>query len=374
MIIMALDHTRDFFHITALIADPLDPSVTSVPLYFTRWITHFCAPVFVLLSGVSAYLSAQKKTRNEASLFLIKRGLWLIIMEITLVTLAITFNPFFNFILLQVIWAIGFSMIILGLLSRISYSAVLITGLVIFFGHNLLNYVRLPQSGTAGNLWRIFFTAPVIIPIGDNHFIGAFYAVLPWTAVMLLGYCLGYFYQKGFAAKKRKRFLLFSGLALILLFFILRFINEYGNPLPWRRQEGFMADLLAFLNTSKYPPSLQFLSMILGPALIVPAWLGNIKSKWTEIVSVYGRVPFFYFLLHFYILHTLLVIVFFATGHTTSQITDPSSFILFRPVNRGFGLPVVYLIWIAVVVALYYPCRWFHRYKRQHNYWWLNYL
>jgi uncharacterized membrane protein len=187
MIVMALDHTRDFFHRTAFTADPLDPAVTTIPLYFTRWITHFCAPVFVLLSGVSAYLSSQRKTRHQASIFLIKRGMWLILMEVTVVTFALSFNPFFNFILLQVIWAIGWSMIILGLLIRISFSAVLIVGLILFFGHNILNYVSLPQGGAAGFLWRIFFIGPAIIPLDKNHFIGAFYAILPWTSVMLLG-------------------------------------------------------------------------------------------------------------------------------------------------------------------------------------------
>jgi uncharacterized membrane protein len=370
MIIMALDHTRDFFHITALTDDPLDASTTTPALYFTRWITHYCAPVFVFLSGLSAYLSSRNKTKVQASGFLIKRGLWLILVEITLVTFGITFNPLFNFFILQVIWAIGCSMVILGLLVGISNQVVLIAGIVLFFGHNIVDYLNLPQNGVAGNLWSIFLTSSGrVIPIDSTHMIGVFYAILPWTGVMLMGYSIGKWFQKDFPAEKRRRFLLITGSSLILLFIVLRFLKGYGNPGGWDGK-----NLYTFLDTSKYPPSLQYCCMTLGPGLIFLALAENVRTRWGRFVSVYGRVPFFYYILHFYLIHTLTVIVFFATGHTVAQISDPQSIFLFRPVNFGFDLWIVYIIWISIVAILYFPCRWFNKYKMQHSQWWLRYV
>ena len=370
MIIMALDHTRDFFHITAFTADPLDAGTTTTALYFTRWITHFCAPVFVFLSGLSAYLSSRNKTKSQASGFLIKRGLWLILVEVTLVTFGLTFNPFFNFFVLQVIWAIGSSMVILGLLVRVSYRFVLIAGIVLFFGHNIVDYFNLPQSGVTGNLWAIFLTSSgKAIPLDSSHFVGVFYAILPWTGVMLLGFGLGKLFQKEFPAEKRKRLLLIMGSVLIVLFISLRFVKGYGNPGVWDGK-----NLFTFLNTSKYPPSLQYCCMTLGPAFIFLALTENIRAGWGKVVSVYGRVPFFYYILHFYLIHTLTVVVFFATGHTSEQINDPASLFLFRPANFGYSLWMVYAIWISVVASLYLPCRWFNQYKMQHHQWWLRYV
>jgi len=375
MIIMALDHTRDFFHQTAITADPLDLASTTPWLYFTRWVTHYCAPLFVFLSGISAYLAAQRRTPRQASLFLIKRGLWLVLAEITLVTLGLTFNPFYNFIILQVIWAIGWSMVILGLLSRMGFKVVLITGLVLFFGHNLSNYASLPATGTTGILWSVLLTSPgIVAPLDASHFVGIFYAILPWTGVMLLGYCTGYLYTQAYPAEKRKHVLLSAGFFLVALFVSLRIINIYGNPLPWKPQQDFLSTLLAFLNTSKYPPSLQYLCMTIGPGLITLPLLENTKAGWTRIAGVYGSVPFFYYLLHFYLLHSLLVIVFFLSGHTATQIADPASIFFFRPAQFGYGLPFVYTVWIGVVILLYFPCRWFRQYKKQHTHWWLSYI
>ncbi|PSL43818.1 putative membrane protein [Chitinophaga niastensis] len=375
MIVMALDHTRDYFHKT-VIADPLDPATTTVWLYFTRWITHFCAPTFVLLSGMSAYLAAQNRTKPVASLFLIKRGLWLVLMEITIVTLGITFNPSYSFILLQVIWAIGWSMVVLGVLSRISFNTVLIAGLILFFGHNLLDAMPLPASGAANIWWKVLFTSQFTpVPIDANHTAGDFYAIFPWTGIMLLGYCLGYFFRKDADPEKRKRILAYTGASLIVLFIVLRFINSYGNPQPWELQRNFGRDILAFLNTSKYPPSLQFASMTIGPALLAMAFMEHVKGAWARIASVYGSVPFFYYILHFYMLHCLLVIVFFASGHTMQQAYSPNSILGFRPDDFGYGLPVVYGIWLLTVATLYAPCKWFAAWKKaRRGYWWLSYV
>ena len=373
MIIMALDHTREYFHITAITADPLDPATTTIPLYFTRWITHYCAPVFVLLSGLSAYLSSRNKTRKEASVFLVKRGIWLVLVEIVIVTFGITFNPFYNFIILQVIWAIGCSMILLGLLSAFSYKTVLIAGVAIVGGHNMLDYAALPADGVAGNLWTILLASRgAVIPLGSTHFIMALYAILPWTGVMCLGFSMGKWFQKGFDAAGRKRLLIITGISLTVLFIILRLVNGYGDPAPWSSTDSAW---LSFLNTTKYPPSLQYIAMTIGPSILVLALLENVKSSWVHSLSVYGRVPFFYYILHFYMLHLLLVIAFFISGHTSAEIIDVrGSPFWFRPSNFGYGLPVVYLVWVAVVVALYIPCRWFSNYKMTHRQWWLSYI
>ena len=373
MIIMALDHTRDFFHIGAMTGDPLNPETTTGMLFFTRWITHFCAPTFVFLSGLSAYLSAQRKTPAQASSFLLKTGLWLILIEIIVITFGLTFNPSYNFIILQVIWAIGTSMVFLGLASRISYKTVLITGLILVFGHNLFNLFPAPADSNGGLILKIFFTASgTVLPVSSTHLVGVFYAILPWTGVMFVGYGVGAWYKKGYAAERRKRNLLIVGLLTIFVFISLRLINIYGDPVPRKEHHDFFKNLLTFFNVNKYPPSLQYIAMTLGPAMLFLAFTENLSNRFTRIASVYGAVPFFYYVLHFYLLHTLLIVVFFATGHSNKEIVQVPFW--FRPAAFGFGLPIVYLIWLSVVASLYLPCRWFKRYKETHRQWWLSYV
>ena len=372
MIIMALDHTRDYFHADAFLFDPTDLSKTNVLLFLTRWITHFCAPVFVMLSGLSAYLSAQKKNRTTAGNFYIKRGLWLILVEVTVVTFGLTFNPNFNFIILQVIWAIGCSMVLLGLLMRFSYRAIFIVGLVLLFGHNLTDYMPVNAQTAAGvTLTALLTSRGAVVPLGNNHFIGVFYAVLPWTGIMFLGFSMGRWYATGYVAALRKGNLLISGALLTLMYVVLRFARGYGDPVIWENGEHA---IYSFLNTSKYPPSLQYSGMTLGPALLLLAAWDNLRSGWSRFVSVYGRVPFFYYILHFYLLHTLLVFVFFGAGFTSEQIIVPESIFAFRPPDFGYSLAVVYLVWLAVVLALYLPCRCFYKYKLSHTQWWLKYV
>ena len=374
MIIMAVDHTRDFFHLPAATSDPLNPNTTSLPIYLTRWITHFCAPTFVLLSGVSAYLSSRNKTAGEAGAFLIKRGLWLVLVEIAIVTLGITFNPGYNFIILQVIWAIGASMIILGLLRRLPYNVLLIIGILLFFGHDIIWYLLPGAPRDASQLVKFLLTANGnIVPVSSQRVIGDFYAVLPWTGVMVMGFCLGRWFGKEYPGEKRRRQLLMTGISLTILFFVLRLANGYGDPAPWRRMDTPLKTFFSFFFVSKYPPSLMYLSATLGLSLTALSLLEYAKGKWTQVVSVYGRVPFFYYILHFYLLHTILVIFFFATGHTTAQISSGGG-LMFQAPGFGYGLVVVYIIWIAAVAALYWPCRWFARYKLEHRQWWLSYI
>jgi len=373
MIIMALDHTRDFFHIGAMTGDPLNPDTTTVMLFFTRWITHFCAPAFVFLSGLSAYLSAQGKTPGQVSTFLFKRGLWLIFVELTVITFGLTFNPGYNFIILQVIWAIGTSMIFLAIFSRLSHKVVLIAGLLLVFGHNLFNLFPAPKDPATGMFLKVFFTASgTVLPLSANHFAGVFYAILPWTGVMFVGYGVGAWYRRGYNAERRRRNLLMVGFLTVFIFVALRLINIYGDPFPRKEYGDLLKNLLSFFNVNKYPPSLQYISMTLGPAMLFLAITENISNWFTKVTSVYGAVPFFYYVLHFYLLHILLIAVFFATGQSTKEIVQIP--FMFRPATFGFNLPLVYLIWLAVVASLYLPCRWFKRYKETHRQWWLRYV
>lgn len=375
MVIMALDHTRDFFHQSAMTADPLSPTSTTVPLFFTRWITHFCAPVFVFLSGTSIYLSSLNKDPRTYRAQVIKRGLWLILAEVTLVTFGISFNPFFHFIIFQVIWAIGFGMILLSLFSRLSYRAVVITGMLIVLLHNLTNYANLPETGVAAVAWKIFFTAlGTFLPISSTHTLGFLYAVVPWTGVMFLGYGAGKWFTQATSSAERKKKLLVAGASMILLFIALRFLNQYGDPSPRITSGNFKEELLSFLNVSKYPPSLLYICMTLGPSLMVLALLENVRSSFTNILQVYGKVPFFYYILHFYLLHLILVVVFFLSGYGIGSISQPGNPFWFRPLDFGYGLGTVYLIWLLVVVILYYPSKWYGRYKSSRNHWWLRYL
>lgn len=377
MVIMALDHTRDFFHNNGnMMSDPMNPETTNLFLYFTRWITHFCAPIFVFLSGISAYLSAKNKDPKQASIFLIKRGIWLIFVEIALITLGLTFNPFYNFIVLQVIWAIGWSMIILGILSRVSHRLVLVVGLLLFFGHNILNYLQLPapDSISGGLIGALFTTRGTVIPLGTSHFLGVFYAILPWTGAMLMGFSIGKWYNSSFDSTKRKKLLFYSGLGLLLSFIVLRYFSLYGNPDPRKEYADQLKTVFDFFNVSKYPPSLQYFGMTLGPALMLLSVIEQVKNWFSKVMTVYGNVPFFYYVLHFYLIHFVLVIFFFASGYGVAQIATPQSPFLFRPNDFGYTLPFVYLIWLGVVALLYKPCIWFQKYKATHTQWWLKYL
>jgi uncharacterized membrane protein len=366
MIIMALDHVRDFFHITAQTADPLDLSTTTPSLFFTRWITHFCAPVFVFLSGTSAFLAAKNKSR--AGTFLIKRGLWLAVADILLVSLLLSFNPQYNFIMLTVFWAIGTSMIVLGILITVSPKLILPLGLLLFLGHDLITPMSFGNDAGGASM-KLLFQGLFIVPLDATHMVAFLYPILPWTAVMLLGYSFG-----RIVTEKRK--VLLTAIAFILLFLVLRSINAYGDPARWSEQGNPFKTLLSFINTSKYPPSLQFLCMTLGPALLLLYLFEKteVPGNSNHILVVYGRTPFFYFVTHLFIAHVLLIIFFFASGRSAEEIVDPASPILFRPKEFGFSLPVVYACWLLVVGLLYFPCRWYYRFKQRNTYWWLSYI
>ncbi|MBC7828620.1 MAG: DUF1624 domain-containing protein [Chitinophagaceae bacterium] len=375
MVIMALDHVRDYFHETAMVDDPLNLETTTPALYFTRWITHFCAPVFVFLAGTSAYLVSQKRSKAELSLFLIKRGFWLVLIEVTVVTLGWTYNPFFNLFILQVIWAIGISMVLLGLLIHLPYRILLLVGLIIVFGHNLIDYAEADRDGNIGLLWDLVHRGNFsLYNLDANHVVIVVYAFLPWLGVMILGYCLGKLYEPAFDTAKRKKILLYLGAAMLLLFVIVRALNGYGDSAHWSYQRNPFYTFLSFIKVTKYPPSMLFVCLTIGIALIALSFLENIRNRFTKWMTVYGRVPFFYYVLHLYLIHALCVIAFFLSGYGADDIVSRQTPFLFRPPQFGYQLPIVYGIWLIVVLLLYPVCRWYNKYKSNHHQWWLNYL
>lgn len=374
MLIMALDHVRDYFHIDALTDSPTNLATTTPALFFTRWITHYCAPLFLFLSGISAWLAGQRRTKNELSRFLITRGLWLIFAEIVIMTFILTFNPTYSIFLLAVIWAIGWSMVILGLLVHSSYYVILVVGIILVFLHNITDIIGPIEKEPASFFYKIFLTANGTVYTVGSRVILFGYAILPWTGIMLVGYAFGKLYSHHFDAARRKRILLTTGFSAIVLFIILRFINHYGDPAPWSVQKTGLYTFLSFLSTTKYPVSLMFTCMTVGPGMIVLALLENARGSWTRFALVYGKVPFFYFAGHFLLAHIICVIAFFAKGNSTSQIVDPASIFLFRPAKFGFTLTQTYLFWLLVVLLMYYPCKWYGRYKDTHKKWWLSYV
>lgn len=371
MIIMALDHVRDFFHVGAMTSDPTDPATTTPTLFFTRWITHFCAPVFVFLAGTSAFLTGTKRTKKELSIFLLKRGLWLMVIEITIFNFLFSFDPLLHFIGLQVIWVTGVSMVLLAALIYLPIPVLFIIGLTIVAGHNLLDHFNSTDRGNIPLGWSIIHQQSFRQYAEGRSFM-VLYPIIPWPGIMLLGYCLGSLFVNGYDAIKRRRKLIWMGSLTILFFVIVRWVNVYGDLFQWSEQKSMGRTLLSFLNVTKYPPSLLYLCMTIGPALIALAWIEKAKAKWMNIAVVYGRVPMFYYLLHFFVIHFLCMILFFATGYTMAQAKD--GMMMFRPNEFGYSLGVVYLIWIAIVAGLYPLCKWYGKYKATHTNWWLSYL
>ena len=371
MVIMALDHVRDFFHVSAFYYDPTDPTKTSLAIFFTRWVTHFCAPTFCFLAGTSAFLVGLRKTKAELSLFLLKRGLWLVFIELTIVNFAWYFDVQFHSPGLLVIWSLGISMICLAALIHLPLKWILIFSCAMIFGHDLFDKVHFE-----GNyLWAILHDG-ALISLSSTSRLYIFYPVIPWIGVMSLGYYFGTFYTKSFDASKRKKLLNTVGLTSIILFFVLRFINTYGNPYPWVHYGSTIKSVISFMNPNKYPPSLLYLLMTLGAALTFLAHSEKISGKIANFFKTFGRVPFFYYILHLYAIH--LVAMLFAEltgfGWHAMILTDWVGEV---PQLKGFGFTLiyVYIIWVCIILLLYPACKWFDNYKLNNkDKWWLSYL
>ena len=377
MIIMALDHTRNYFHTDAMLFNPADLTQTNVPLFFTRWITHFCAPVFMFLSGTSAFLVSQRKTRNEVSLFLLTRGLWLVFLELTVVNFGWTFNIHFLFFVLGVIWALGIAMIVLSVLVYLPYRAILAIGILILLGHNLLDTIHVP-----GNTLRSFFWSAFHDPswqkesnqlIFKGRLIIVDYPVLPWIGVIALGYCFGYLYKPTIDAPQRTKWMLTLGTSAICLFILLRILNVYGDPRPWSAQKSSAFTVLSFLRVTKYPPSLQFILLTLGPAILFLALAEKSLQRFGKAIIHIGRVPMFFYLAHIYLIHVLALFAAKFSGYNWNDMVSQKPL---TPVINGYGfsLVIVYVVWVIVVLLLYPICKWYDGYKSSHKKWWLSYL
>lgn len=379
MIIMTLDHCRDFLHFQGKEYAPTNMATTTVILFFTRWITHYCAPVFVFLSGISAHLAGLKRSGSGLSRFLVTRGLWLILTDMLVISFIFTLNPNYNVIVLEVLWATGCSMILLALLVHTPLWVTAFVGCLIFFCHNLLDYLHLPRTGGAGTTLTFLLTAAgSVIPVGSQHTIFVLYAALPWAGLTLLGYVFGSLYRPDADPRKRKRVLLSAGIVLTVLFIALRWLNGYGNPVLWSVQRNAMHTLLSFLNATKQPPSLTYLSMTLGPALILLALLDGIntgvrstKTRLAAICRIYGNVPYFYFVVHLCLIRAINIVLILIFGIKIRWEGHP---LVWQAPEFGIPLWAVYLTWVLVVTALYWPSRWFGGYKRANRQWWLSYL
>ncbi|MGC4087531.1 MAG: heparan-alpha-glucosaminide N-acetyltransferase domain-containing protein [Polyangiaceae bacterium] len=375
MALMALGHTRHFLSDSLEFA-PTNLQKTSTALFLTRWITHFCAPGFVLLAGAGVYLLASSKSRAEASRFLALRGLWLIFLELVVVRcLGWSFNFGFAYVMLGVLWAIGWSMLALAALIRLRVRSVVAFGVALIALHNAFDGVRSKVFGSFGWVWSVLHRTVQLEPI-DGMRVKVGYPLIPWIGILAVGYGVGALLKQ--PREVRKRILTRLGLGLIACFLLVRGINVYGDPRPWAVQSSFGFTIFSFLNCDKYPPSLAFVLMTFGPLLLALAWLDRDLGPLATPLAALGRVPLFYYLLHIPLIHAVAVVLaLLRYGHARFLFQDPPGahgppFPL--PDDYGYSLPWVYVIWLGVVAVLVPLCIAFGQYKRASRSVWLSYL
>ncbi|MGB8490604.1 MAG: heparan-alpha-glucosaminide N-acetyltransferase domain-containing protein [Bacteroidales bacterium] len=373
MIIMALDHTRDFMHVSSLSQNPLDLSATTPLLFLTRWITHFCAPAFVFLSGTSAYISMKNRNNTLGTRrYLLTRGLWLILLEFTIINFAIWFDLRFRILMFEVIAAIGSGFIVLSFLLKVSPKVLAAAGLIIIFGHDLFSYIRFQNGSVVKEILSPLFTLSQY-KVSEGFTFLVSYPFIPWFGIMLTGFAAGQLFE--LPAKRRSRALLWSGLIALALFIIVRLVNKYGDPSPWSVQGKAIMTILSFINTTKYAPSLLFSLMTLGVMSILLSSGTGIINKSLRFVKVYGRVPMFYFIIHLYLIHSVMLLIMLFRGYHWSDLSF-APFHFGRPENgAGLGLAGVYVVWLSIVALMFPLCRWYGNYKSAHREKkWLRYL
>jgi uncharacterized membrane protein len=374
IVLMVLDHVRDFLHVSAYDFDPLDPARTTAIVYATRWVTHFCAPTFVFLAGASAWLQhARGKGRAELARFLVTRGLWLVVLELTVLGFGWSFSlPYLLF--LQVIWAIGCGMVLLAALLWLPRAAVLAVGVAIIAGHDLLDGIAPAPFSSASAGWTLLYL-PGVISHAQVPLALVIYPILPWFGVMALGYALGQTFIE--APARRDRTFALLGVGMIVVFLLLRGFNLYGDPRPWAPQPTLGQSLMAFLNVQKYPPSLLYVCATLGPVLALVPLIERWRGVTARVFLTFGAVPLFLYVVHVYVVHAVAILLRLATGQSIAGLIDNVRVIVLQPQllrDNGFSLPVVYLVWIAVLALLYLPCRWFAGVRQRGGHWWLSYL
>ncbi|OGU72954.1 MAG: hypothetical protein A2V93_05445 [Ignavibacteria bacterium RBG_16_34_14] len=370
MVLMALDHVRDYF--TNVQFNPLDLSQTTVQLFLTRWVTHFCAPVFVFLAGTGAFLSMGRgKSKHDVAKFLLSRGLWLVFLEFTLVRIGWTFSLVDTILVAQVIWVIGMSMVFLSFLIYLPFKALATFSIVIILTHNLFDGVTPEQFGSFSWLWIVLHNFDQI-NLGSGYTLFMGYPLIPWIGVMAAGYCFGTLYN--LETEKRKRILFWLGTGIIAGFVLLRLFDFYDDANKWTSQKNFIFTLLDFIDTTKYPPSLLFLLMTLGPSILFLFLLEKTKliTKSQSFFVVFGRVPLFYYLLHIPVIHLLAVLVANATGVNPGFMFG--SYPFFWETDWGYSLFIIYLVWLVVVIGLYPLCHLYNNFKRKRKSKLLSYL
>jgi uncharacterized membrane protein len=377
MVIMALDHVRDFFHADAMLFSPTDLSRTTPVLFFTRWITHYCLPVFMFSAGMGVYFYGRGHSRGQLSRFLWTRGLWFIALELTVMRFAYNFNFSLRFlILLLILWIFGICMIAMAALVYVPMRWLAALSVAAILLHNCLDGIRAQQFGSAAWVWNLLHQ-PGVIPVAGKMALVT-YTFLPWIAVMAAGFCFGRVFQ--LEPDARRRVMLRLGLAMTIAFIALRAWNHYGDPAPWTHQKSALFTVLSFLNCTKYPGSLDFLLMTLGPALLVLAWFDGRKFSSANPLIVFGRVPMFYFILHFYLIHALAVLFAWlrygssAARFVFNPLPSMGGPTKLFPANFGYNLWTAYGVWLLVLVLLYPVCRWFANMKATRRDWWLSYL
>ena len=373
MVLMALDHVRDFFGPPGI--SPTNIAATTPALFLTRWITHICAPTFFLLTGVGAQLASRRMSRAALSRFLLTRGIWLGVLEVVWVRCAgLQFNIDYRVTGLTVLWALGAAMAALAALVWLPLAAIGGIGAVMIATHNLFDGVRASTLGAFGPLWTVLHAQGVAYAAGGRTVFVA-YPLIPWIGVTACGYALGSVYA--WPAPKRRKVLVALGIILTVSFVVIRLANMYGDPQPWNPQRSFVFTMLSFLNATKYPPSLLFLLMTLGPALLLLAWLDRGTPSVVRPIALYGRVPMFYYLLHLPLIHLLAAaycVAAYGSAHWLFESPTLAQYPFTPPPGWGVALPVSYAIWAAVVVALFPACRWFARVKQERGRWWLRYV
>ena len=372
MILMALDHTRDYFG--DLAASPTNLGTTTVALFFTRWVTHFCAPTFFLLTGTGAWLARRRRSTSDLSRFLVTRGLWLILLELTVARFLWQFNVDYRVTMLTVLWALGWAMVVLGALVHLPVRVTGAIGVLMIVTHNLLDRVQAAALGALAPLWSVLHAPGFVVP-GPEHAVFTAYPLIPWIGVTAAGYALGALWE--LPAERRRTILLRLGLGCIAAFLVLRGFNIHGDPIPWKVQPTAAMTVVSFLNLNKYPPSLLFLLMTLGPVLLVLRALDGWMPRWLRPAHIIGKVPMFYYLMHVLVLHLVAVAAYLARfGTARPAIESPTldRFPMTQVPGWPASLPVVYLVWIGVVVALYPMCRWYAALKQRSDNPWLSYL
>jgi uncharacterized membrane protein len=372
MIFMALDHTRDYFGDAS--ASPTNLATTTTALFFTRWVTHFCAPTFFLLTGTGAYLSRRRRSAADLSTFLVTRGLWLVVLEVTVMRFLWQFNLDYRVTLLNVLWALGWAMITLGALVRLPVRVVGAIGVVMIAAHNLLDGVRAASFGAWAPAWSLLHS-PGVIVAGPRHLVFAAYPLIPWVGVTAVGYALGTLWD--LPAERRRALLLRLGLGCLAAFLVLRGFNVYGDPAAWSVQPRGSMTLVSFLNLNKYPPSLLFLLMTLGPVSLALRALDGHTPAVLRPARVIGAVPLFYYLMHVLLLHLVAAgasLARFGTMQPAVESPTLDRFPMTQVAGWPASLPVVYMVWIVVVLALYPACAWYAGVKRRSGSRWLSYL